>query len=64
MPYYNNMVLRDPLIVAVYNLKSETLKIHAGGKDKMRIQFTWPKGVPQSFVMAGLLMLRIRLIKK
>ena len=38
---------RARLIVAVYNLKyeifGENLKIHAGGDDKLRIQFAWPK---------------------
>ena len=29
-------------IIAVYNLKYEILKIHAGGDDKLRIQFAWP----------------------
>ena len=42
-------------IVAVYNLKSEifgeNLKIHAGGDDKLRIQFAWPNNLKYEIII-------------
>ena len=48
MHHYNYAATGDVIefFIAVYNLKSEifweNLKIHAGGDDKMLIQFAWP----------------------